>query len=80
MEWNGKKFPYFHTFSILAHFNVVFIPNAVNNAAFDQTHKMIKKSSSQIAIQMNRVEKKNENYNQISAILTLAVKHFATSI
>ena len=31
----------FHT-SIPAHFNVVFLPNAVNKAAFDETHKMIK--------------------------------------
>ena len=27
---------------MLVHFNVVFILNAVNEAAFDQTHKMIK--------------------------------------
>ena len=34
-----KNFPYFHAFSKLTHFNVIFIPNAVNNAAFNQTHK-----------------------------------------
>ena len=35
--WNGMEriLPYFHTFSILAHFNVVFILSAVNKAAFD---------------------------------------------
>ena len=31
----------FHT-SILAHFNIVFIPSAINDAAFDYTQKMIK--------------------------------------
>ena len=43
MEWNEKNFPYFYTFSILAHIKVVYILSAVNKAAFDQTHKMMKK-------------------------------------
>ena len=38
MEW--KEFLYFHTFCILAHFNVVLILNAFNKA--NQMHKMIK--------------------------------------
>ena len=39
-----KNFPYFHTFFILGHFNVVFILSAVNKAAFDQMHQIIEKS------------------------------------
>ena len=35
MEWKE--------FSILAHFNIVFILSAVNKATFDQMHQMIKK-------------------------------------
>ena len=40
MKWNGRMERIFHT-SIL--FNVVFIPSVLNEAALDQTHKMIKK-------------------------------------
>ena len=44
MEWNGKNFTYFHIFSILAYFKAVYIVlSAVNKAAFDQTHKLLKK-------------------------------------
>ena len=40
----------FHVFMV-AYFNVVFIPSAVNKVAFDQMQKMIKeKSSSQRSI------------------------------
>ena len=70
MEW--KNFLYFHRFSILAYFNVVFIPSAVNKAAFDQMHKRIEeKSSSQRSTdstQINKVREKNPSYNQISDI------------
>ena len=45
-HWNRKNIPYFHTFSILAYFKCFFILSAVNKAAFDQTHKMIKEKSS----------------------------------
>ena len=45
MEWNEKHFPYFHTFFIYAHFNIVIILNAVNKAAFNQTQKNIKEKS-----------------------------------
>ena len=52
--WYGKNFPYFHTFSVLGHLNLVFIRSAVNKAAFDQMHKMIKeKSNSQKSIEIN---------------------------
>ena len=39
-QWNGKIFSYFF---ILAHFNAVFILQAVNKAAFDQTKNDEKK-------------------------------------
>ena len=54
-----EDFPYFYTFSVLAHFIPVYILSAVNKAAFDQTHKMMKKCSSQRSIQRNRERKKN---------------------
>ena len=69
---NGMKWK---KFSILAHFNAVFILSA-----FDQTHKIIKgKSSSQRSIQINRVGKSNGNYSQIIDISIWTFKQFATS-
>ena len=44
MEWKE--------FSILAHFNVVFILCAVNKAAFDQMHKLIEKKVVPVAISL----------------------------
>ena len=46
MLWNGMEGKFQCGIFILAHFNVVFILSAVNKAAFDQTHKMIKEKSS----------------------------------
>ena len=40
MEWNEKNFPYFHTFSILAHLKTVYILSGVNKAAFGQTRNV----------------------------------------
>ena len=59
MKWNGKIFPYFHIFFMLAHFKAVYILSAVNKAAFDQTLKMMKKGGSQRSVQMNRIGKKS---------------------
>ena len=85
MEWNERKISVWKMellkygmkwkkISILARFNIVIILNAVNKAAFNQTHiKIKKKSSSQTSIQKNRLGKKNGNYNQISDISALAL-------
>ena len=59
MVWNGKNFPYFHTFFVFAHLEAVYILSAVNKATFHKTHKMMKKRSCQRSIQMNRIGKKN---------------------
>ena len=60
MQWKRMEtnISDFHTFFIVAHFDIVFILTAVNEAAFDQTQKIIKeKSSSQRSIQINKVGK-----------------------
>ena len=43
MEWKILLIEW-KEFSILAHFNVVFILSAVNKAAFDQMHQILEKS------------------------------------
>ena len=60
-----KNFPYFHTIFMLSHFKTVYRLSAVNKAAFDQTHKMMKKSCSKRSIQMNRIEKGMESKTRL---------------